>query len=55
MRGLGAPGMAMSMLVLLYVAARFGYELAGVTGAVAPVALFLGIKAVLFRGTAPKP
>src|SRR5207249_4177889 len=28
MRGLGAPGMAMSMLVLIYVAARFGQEIA---------------------------
>jgi MAPEG family protein len=59
MRGLGAPGMAMSMLVLLYVEVRFGYELAGVAGAVAPMALFLGIEAVLFwataRGTPDRP
>src|ERR1700723_846041 len=33
MRGLGAPGMALSMIVLLYVASRFGYEIAGTVGA----------------------
>ena len=53
MRGIGAPGMALSMIVLLYVASRFGYETAGVTGAVAPVALFLAIEAYLFRATRP--
>ena len=52
MRGLGAPGMMVSMLVLLYVAARFGYELAGNAGAVAPIGMFLGIEAVLFWTTA---
>jgi uncharacterized MAPEG superfamily protein len=51
MRGLGAPGMAMSMIVLLYVAGRFGYEIGGVAGAAAPVILFLAIEAVLFRTT----
>ncbi len=51
MRGLGAPGMALSMIVLLYVASRFGFEIAGVPGAVAPVALFVVIEAYLFWGT----
>ncbi|MDB5640943.1 MAG: hypothetical protein JWN07_260 [Hyphomicrobiales bacterium] len=48
MRGLGAPGLALSLLVLLYVAGRFGYELAGVPGAVAPIAAFALIEAALF-------
>lgn len=51
MRGLGAPGMAMSMLVLLYVGARFGYELGGIAGAIAPLACFLGIEGVLVWNT----
>jgi hypothetical protein len=51
MRGLGAPGMAMSMIILLYVAARIGGEIAGGLGAAAPVAAFLAIEAVLFRVT----
>ena len=54
LRGLGAPGMMLSMIVLLYVAARFGHEIAGVAGAVAPVAAFLLAEVVLFRGTRPK-
>jgi uncharacterized MAPEG superfamily protein len=54
MRGLGAPGMALSMIVLLYVASRFGGELAGLVGAAVPVALFLSIEAVLFLTTRPK-
>ncbi|WP_322045351.1 MAPEG family protein [Paraburkholderia sp. J67] len=54
LRGLGAPGMALSMIVLLYVASRFGGEIAGTTGAVAPVAAFLAIEGVLFWGTRPQ-
>ncbi|HHT9055504.1 TPA: MAPEG family protein, partial [Burkholderia cenocepacia] len=54
LRGLGAPGMALSMIVLLYVATRFGYEIAGTAGAVVPVAVFLLIEAVLFWATWPK-
>jgi hypothetical protein len=53
MRGLGAPGMALSMIVLLYVVSRFGYEIAGPTGAVVPVALFVAIEAFLFGATRP--
>jgi hypothetical protein len=53
MRGLGAPGMAASMIVLLYVAARFGYGIAGIVGAAAPIAVFLLIEAALFWTTRP--
>src|ERR1700678_1917940 len=41
MRGLGAPGMALSMIVLLYVVGRIGYELGGFVGAAVPIAAFL--------------
>jgi hypothetical protein len=54
LRGFGAPGMAISMIVLLYVASRFGGEIAGTIGAIAPVALFFLIEAVLFWGTRPE-
>jgi hypothetical protein len=53
MRGLGAPSMALSMIVLIYVAWRFGDELAGPIGGAIPVALFLGIEAILFWATQP--
>jgi hypothetical protein len=52
-RAAGAPGMAMGMIVLLYVVARFGYEYAGWPGALAPLVLFGCIEAVLFRTTRP--
>jgi hypothetical protein len=55
MRGLGAPGMALSMIVLLYVAGRIGYEVGGFVGAAIPVAAFLSIEACLFRATRPLP
>jgi hypothetical protein len=55
MRGLGAPGMALSMIVLLYVAGRIGYEVGGFIGAVIPVVAFLAIEACLFRATRPLP
>lgn len=48
MRGLGAPGMALSMLVLLYVACRFGLDLAGTAGAVIVVGSFAAIEAFVF-------
>jgi hypothetical protein len=53
MRGLSAPGMATSMIVLLYVAGRFGDELAGPPGAVAAVGAFLVIEAVLVWAVRP--
>jgi hypothetical protein len=55
MRGLGAPGVALSLIVLLYVAGRIGYEVGGFVGAAVPVAAFLAIEAYLFRATGPKP
>ena len=51
LRGLGAPGMAISVIVLLYVASRFGREIAGTVGAIVPVVVFFAIEAVLFWGT----
>jgi len=55
-RAYGAPGLALSLIVLLYVCARFGFELAGILGAVIVVAAFLTIEAVLFRATrSPEP
>jgi hypothetical protein len=53
MRGLGAPGMALSMIVLLYVACRIGYEVDGFVGAAVPVVAFLAIEAFLFWATRP--
>jgi uncharacterized MAPEG superfamily protein len=50
-RGVGAPGMMLSMLVLLYVCARFGFEIAGTFGAIVPIALFGGAEAVLVWAT----
>jgi hypothetical protein len=52
-RALGAPGMMQSMLVLFYVCGRFGYDVAGIIGATAPLALFLAIEIFLFRATRP--
>jgi uncharacterized MAPEG superfamily protein len=52
-RGVGAPGMMLSMLVLLYVCARFGFEVAGMVGAIAPIVLFAGAEAVLVWATRP--
>jgi uncharacterized MAPEG superfamily protein len=55
LRGLGAPGMALSMIVLLYVAGRIGFEAGGFLGAAAPIVLFLAIEAFLFRATRSVP
>jgi hypothetical protein len=55
MRGLGAPGMALSLIVLLYVAGRIGYELGGVAAAAVPVIAFLAIEACLFWATRSLP
>ena len=53
MRGLGAPGMALTMIVLIYMVARFGDDLLGAVGAAAAVAAFLLFEAVLFWATRP--
>ena len=55
MRGLGAPGMALGLIVLLYVTGRIGYEVGGCLGAAVPVVAFLAIEAYLFRATRPSP
>jgi len=41
------------MIVLLYVASRFGRDIAGTVGAFVPVVVFFAIEAVLFWGTRP--
>jgi hypothetical protein len=53
LRGLGAPGMALSMIVLLYVTSRFGREIAGTVGAIVPLVAFFAVEAMLFWGTRP--
>ena len=55
MRGLGAPGMVVALLMLLYVCARVGGDVAGNAGAIAVVGLFLILEAVLFWGTRGRP
>jgi hypothetical protein len=55
MRGLGAPGMAVALLTLLYVGARIGGDVAGDAGAIVVVGAFLVLEAVLFWGTRGRP
>jgi len=53
-RAIGEPGsMVLSMIVLIYVACRFGAELAGPIGGYATLALFLAAEASLFWFTRP--
>jgi hypothetical protein len=51
MRGLGAPGMALALVILIYVAWRIGLDIAGTAGGGAIVAAFLVLEAILFRTT----
>ena len=51
MRGLGAPSMAMSLIILLYVVARIGDDLAGTPGTVVLLGLYFALEAVLFWKT----
>jgi hypothetical protein len=51
MRGLGAPSMAIGLIMLLYVVARIGDDLAGIAGAVVAIGLYLAVEAVLFWKT----
>jgi hypothetical protein len=51
MRGLGAPSMLIGLLMLLYVVARIGGDIAGTSGTIIAVALFLALEAVLFLKT----
>ena len=56
LRGLGAPGMALGMIALVYVVARIGDDIGGGIAAGAMVLAFLGIEALLFvttRGARP--
>ena len=43
-RGAGLIGMVQSVLILMYVSARFGYDIAGWAGALAPLVLVFGIE-----------
>lgn len=54
-RAAGAPGMMLGMVMLLYVAARFGYEFAGWPGAATLLALFFAGEAILAVTTKPLP
>lgn len=51
MRGLGAPSMAVSLIMLLYVAGRIGLDIAGTAGALVVIGLYLALEAVLFLKT----
>ncbi len=51
MRALGAPSMAIGLIMLIYVAVRIGNDIAGATGAVVIVSLYLALEAVLFWKT----
>jgi hypothetical protein len=53
MRGLGAPSMMISMLILLYVGYRIGFDVAGSAGGWAVVGAFGAFEALLFWGTRP--
>lgn len=55
MRGLGAPGLMLSLIVLAYVVVRIGLDLGGPIAAVGAMGLFLAIEAVLFRTTRASP
>lgn len=48
LRGIGAPGMVQSMIVLLYVAYRFGTDAYGSAAGAALLAIFAIIEAILF-------
>jgi uncharacterized MAPEG superfamily protein len=48
MRGLGAPGMALNLIVLVYVAARIADEIAGRLGMIVLVTAFLAFETLLF-------
>jgi hypothetical protein len=52
-RGYGAPGLIVGLLTLLYVCARFGFELAGWAGAAGIVVLFGLMEAVITWKTGP--
>jgi hypothetical protein len=51
MRGLGAPSIAIGLLMLLYVIARTGNDIGGAPGAAISVGAFLALEAFLFWKT----
>lgn len=51
LRGLGVPGMALALVVLIYVGARIGADVAGEAGAITVVAGYLALEGILFRLT----
>ena len=52
-RAAGAPGMALGLLVLLYVCARIGFEIAGPIGAITLLVLFGCMEGFLVYATKP--
>jgi uncharacterized membrane protein len=50
-RSAGLTGMVQSILILLYVSARFGYDVAGVAGAAAPLVFYAAIEIYLVNVT----
>jgi hypothetical protein len=48
LRGIGAPGMLQSMIVLLYAVYRFGWDAYGKGAGIALLLIFAGIEAYLF-------
>jgi hypothetical protein len=51
LRSLGAPSMMIGLIMLLYVAARVGFDTAGITGAIALLSAFGALEAILFWKT----
>ena len=51
MRAMGAPGMGLALVLLIYVAVRIGYEAAGEAGAWGVLVAYLLFEAVLFWTT----
>lgn len=51
LRSIGAPSIALSLIVLVYVAARISYDLGGTVAMVMALALFIAIEAFLFWAT----
>ncbi|MBB5707161.1 MAPEG family protein [Sphingopyxis panaciterrulae] len=51
MRGLGAAGVMLVLIVLIYLVARIAFDLGGPVAAAAAIALFVAIEFVLFRTT----
>lgn len=51
MRGVGAPGVMVSLLVLVYVVARISHDAAGTAGVIAMLVAFVAFEAILFWTT----